>query len=207
MDYSYKLIPKVKTTKVPSNITENYCNVGNILLNGSTDKNTVHQYGICYDLIFNSQYLKLNRPLKVLEIGISMFGEGSVGPFSNIPYVEKYVGLDNQVYTGTIPNNKVTGYAGPQYDAYSPQMLNMLKEKEGLFDVIIDDGPHSWASQDWFFRNYYYLLNEGGVLVCEDINGYDSDKLIQAKLELELYVLDLRMNNTNKDEIIGLRYK
>ena len=83
----------------------------------------------------------------------------------------------------------------------------MFKEKEGLFDVIIDDGPHSCASQDWFFRNYYYLLNEGGVLVCEDINGYDSDKLIQAKLELELYVLDLRMNNTNKDEIIGLRYK
>jgi len=184
-----------------------YCDVGNILLNGSTDKNTVHQYGICYNLIFNSQYLKLNRPLKVLEIGISMFGEGSVGPFSNIPYVEKYVGLDNQVYTGTIPNDKVTVYAGPEYNAYSFNMLNLLREKEGLFDVIIDDGPHSWASQDWFFRNYYSLLNDGGVLVCEDINGYDVNNLAYVKRELGLYVLDLRVNNSNKDEIIGLRYK
>ena len=120
---------------------------------------------------------------------------------------EKYVGLDNQVYTGTIPNDKVTVYAGPEYNAYSLSMLDLLREKEGLFDVIIDDGPHSWASQDWFFRNYYSLLNDGGVLVCEDINGYDVNNLAYVKRELGLYVLDLRVNNSNKDEIIGLRYK
>jgi hypothetical protein len=184
-----------------------YCDVGNILLNGSTDKNTVHQYGISYNLIFNSQYLKLNRPLKVLEIGISMFGEGSVGPFSEISYVEKYVGLDNQTYRGTIPNDKVTLYAGPQYDAYSPQMLDMLKEKEGLFDIIIDDGPHSWPSQDWFFRNYYSLLNKGGVLVCEDIHEMYRNNLAYVKRELNLYILDLRFNASSRDEIIGLRFK
>jgi hypothetical protein len=27
-----------------------YCDIGNILLNGPTDKNTVHQYGISYNL-------------------------------------------------------------------------------------------------------------------------------------------------------------
>ena len=69
-----------------------YCNIGEILKNGSTDKNTTHQYGISYDLVFNSQYLKLNKPLKILEIGVSLFGDGSVGPLSSIPYVEKYVG-------------------------------------------------------------------------------------------------------------------
>lgn len=184
-----------------------YCDVGNILLNGSTDKNTVHQYGISYNLIFNSQYLKFNRPLKVLEIGISMFGEGSVGPFSNISYVEKYVGLDNQEYRGSIPNNKVTLYAGPQYNAYSIEMLEMLKEKEGLFDIIIDDGPHSWLSQKWFFKNYYSLLNEGGVLVCEDIHETYCDELNYIKKELGLHILDLRMNALNRDEIIGLRFK
>jgi hypothetical protein len=45
-----------------------YCNVGDVLLKSSTDKNTTHKYGISYDLIFNSQYLKVNRPLKILEI-------------------------------------------------------------------------------------------------------------------------------------------
>ena len=28
------------------------------------------------------------------------------------------------------------------------------------FDIIIDDGPHTWESQEWFFRNYIELLNK-----------------------------------------------
>jgi len=186
----------------------NYCNVGKILLNGSTDKNTTHQYGIAYDLIFNSQYLKLNRPLKVLEIGVSLFGEGSVGPFSDISYVEKYVGLDNRLYEGKISNDKVTLYCGPQYDAYTFDMLDLIKEKEGTFDIIIDDGPHTWASQEWFFMYYYKLLNEGGVLVCEDIYEGYKENLAKLKQDYNLYVLDLRINNNpNGDEIIALRFK
>jgi hypothetical protein len=188
-------------------MNHSYCNVGDILLNGSTDKNTTHQYGMSYNLIFNSQYLKLQKPLRVLEIGVSLFGEGSVGPFSNIPYVEKYVGLDNKVYRGNIPNDKVTLYAGPEYDAYTTNMLSLLKEKEGMFDIIIDDGPHTWESQEWFLRNYYSLLNEGGVLVCEDILGQYRNNLAYIKKELNLYILDLRINNNNIDEIIALRFK
>jgi hypothetical protein len=185
-----------------------YCNIGEILKNSSSDKNTTHQYGISYDLVFNSQYLKFNKPLKVLEIGISLFGEGSVGPLSSIPYIEKYIGLDNQVYTGTIPNSKITLYAGPQYDAYTTDMIQLLDEKEGKFDIIIDDGPHTWSSQEWFFRNYYSLLNEGGVLMCEDIHEANRNNLAYIKRELGLYVLDLRINNNpNGDEIIALRFK
>ena len=189
-------------------MNHNYCNVGNILLKGSTDKNTTHSYGISYDLIFNSQYLKLGRPLKVLEIGVSLFGEGSVGPISEIPYVEKYVGLDNKEYSGILPNKKITLYTGPEYDAYNFEMIKLLKEKEGKFDIIIDDGPHTWDSQEWFFINYYPLLNDGGVMICEDIHeaNYQSLKSLQKKLDL--YVLDLRANkNLNGDEIVALRFK
>lgn len=187
---------------------EKYCNIGEILLTGTSDKNTTHQYGVTYDLIFNSQYLKFNRPLKVLEIGVSLFGEGSVGSFSTIPYVGKYVGIDNQIYTSALPNNKVTLYCGPQYDAYTFNMLDLLKEKEGKFDIIIDDGPHTWASQEWFFMYYYSLLNEGGVLVCEDIQGYFQNELSKLKQDYGLYILDLRINNNpNGDEIIALRFK
>jgi hypothetical protein len=185
-----------------------YCNVGEILKSSSTDKNTTHQYGISYDLVFNSQYLKLNRPLKVLEIGISLFGEGSVGPLSSISYIEKYIGIDNQVYTGIISNDKITLYAGPQYDAYTEGMIKSIEEKEGKFDIIIDDGPHTWPSQEWFFKNYYSLLNDGGVLMCEDIHESHRNNLAYLKRELGLYVLDLRINNNpNGDEIIALRFK
>jgi hypothetical protein len=185
-----------------------YCNIGDILLNGSTDKNTTHKYGVSYDLIFNSQYLKLGRPLKILEIGVTLFGEGSVGPLSEIPYIEKYVGLDNQTYTGNIPNDKITLYTGPEYNAYTPEMISFLKENEGKFDIIIDDGPHTWESQEWFFVNYYSLLNEDGVLLCEDIYEGNYHLLQDLQKQLDLYVLDLRVNsNINYDEIIALRFK
>jgi len=187
---------------------EKYSNIGEILLKSSTDKNTTHRYGVTYDLVFNSQYLKLNRPLKILEIGISLFGDGSVGPLSEIGYVEKYVGIDNKEYTGVIPNDKVTIYAGPEYDAYKKETIQLIQEKEGKFDIIIDDGPHTWESQKWFFENYYDLLNDDGVLFCEDIHQVHYDNLQQLSKKLNLYILDLRINNNpNGDEIIALRFK
>ena len=85
---------------------------------------------------------------------------------------------------------------------------NLLKEKEGKFDIIIDDGPHTWASQEWFFMYYYSLLNEGGVLVCEDIFEGHQTNLAKLKQDYGLYVLDLRINNNpNRDEIMALRFK
>lgn len=187
---------------------DQYCNIGEILLKSSTDKNTTHKYGVTYDLVFNSQYLKLKRPLKILEIGISLFGDGSVGPLSEIGYVEKYVGIDNKQYTGFIPSSKVAIYAGPEYDAYKKETIQLIQEKEGKFDIIIDDGPHTWDSQKWFFENYYDLLNEDGVLLCEDIHQSNYEHLQQLSKKLNLYILDLRANNNpNGDEIIALRFK
>jgi hypothetical protein len=189
-------------------MSKKYCNVGEILLKSSTDKNTTHRYGISYDLVFNSQYLKLNRPLKILEIGVSLFGDGSVGPLSEIDYIEKYVGIDNKTYVGNNLNNKVKIYAGPEYDAYKKETIELIENNEGKFDIIIDDGPHSWESQEWFFENYYDLLNENGVLLCEDIHESNYNNLQVLTKKLDLYVLDLRANNNpNGDEIIALRFK
>ena len=69
----------------------NYCNISDLLDKSTSDKNTTHKYGVVYDLIFNSQYLKFGRKLKVLEIGVTMFGDGSAACLSQIPFVEKYV--------------------------------------------------------------------------------------------------------------------
>jgi hypothetical protein len=50
-------------------------------------------------------------------------------------------------------------------------------------------------------------LNEGGVLVCEDIHEMYRNNLAYVKRELNLYILDLRFNASSRDEIIGLRFK
>ena len=185
-----------------------YEKISELLINfGTSDKNTIHKYGIMYDLIFNSQFLKMGRKLKVLEIGITLYGEGSVKPFSQISYLEKYVGIDNVKYEHQISNEKVKLYSGPEYDAYNLNTIKFLEENEGKFDIIIDDGPHYWDTQKWFLQNYDKLLTKGGVLICEDIGEQHVENLKNLRQTDDIYIIDLRMvNNINKDEIIAIKY-
>jgi len=187
-----------------------YSNIGDLLNKNFSDKNSYHKYGRGYDLIFADQLLKQNRGLRVLEIGI--YKGSSLQSFSEIPYVDKCVGIDTGMTNVNLEfefnSEKVKIYLGPEYDAYKEDTLNLLLENEGKFDIIIDDGPHSWESQEWFFRNYTKLLNDNGVLVCEDVFEYHYDNLISLKKELGLYVLDLRMNNNHDgNEFLVLKYK
>lgn len=190
-------------------MTLNYCDISKLLSKSTSDKNSLHKYGIAYDMIFNSQHLKFGRKLNVLEIGVTQFGDGSVACLSSIPFVEKYVGIDNKPYCGKIKNDNVKLYTGQDKDAYSDEMLDFILNNEGKFDIIIDDGPHTWESQKWFLKKYYDLLNPGGVLICEDIQEFFlKHNLKLLTKELNLYVLDLRVNsNLDFNEIIALRYK
>lgn len=183
----------------------NYVDIGELLNSCGSDKNSFHKYGNGYNLIFSEQFLKQRRPLKVLEIGV--FNGASINGFSQIPYVSEVVGVDT--YSSFVTDNpKITLYIGNEFDAYSLRTLEMLKNNHEKFDIIIDDGPHTWESQEWFFRNYGELLNEGGVLVCEDIHIDYATNLKKLQIELDLYVLDLRFNaNPDYNEFLALRYK
>lgn len=52
-------------------------------------------------------------------------------------------------------------------DAYCFYFYNKIKHLK--FDVIIDDGPHTFDSMCFFISNYIKLLNKKGVLILEDI--------------------------------------
>lgn len=181
-----------------------YVDIGELLNSCNSDKNSFHRYGNGYNLIFSEQFLKKGRPLKVLEIGI--FNGASINAFSQIPYVDEVIGIDtNSSFTSNNPKIKL--YTGNEFDAYSLKTLDVLKNNHEKFDIIIDDGPHSWESQEWFFRNYIELLNEGGVLVCEDVNENYLPDLKKLKQELDLYILDLRLNtNPDFNEFLVLKY-
>ena len=60
-----------------------------ILLNSYTDKlNPEQMYGDFYDFAFASLIGLLQRPLRVLEIGVSLYREGSGHAFSKLPCVD-----------------------------------------------------------------------------------------------------------------------
>ena len=140
--------------------------IKDLLMDTNSDKQSGHRYGFFYDLLFSRVYLQKKRRLKILEIGVSEYGDGSLKAYAQSEMVSAVVGLDIKDYTGELLDN-MTFY---QLHAYSEGTIEVIKEKEGKFDIIIDDGSHTYEHQTFFFDNYGKLLNAGGFLICEDVS-------------------------------------
>lgn len=52
-------------------------------------------------------------------------------------------------------------------DAYTTEFIKQLPQKH--YDIIIDDGPHTFDTQLFFSRYYESLLRPGGIMILEDI--------------------------------------
>ena len=63
-------------------------------------------------------------------------------------------------------------------DGYKPETVEMLRNKYGSLDIVIDDGPHTIESQIYFAANYSDLVKTGGLLIVEDIAGLKNAKKI-----------------------------
>ena len=64
----------------------NFSDVNLALKKTKSDKSIEghHEYGRVYNWIFNSVYAKLGRKLRICEIGVSLFGEGSLAAFQEL---------------------------------------------------------------------------------------------------------------------------
>ena len=69
------------------------------------------------------------------------------------------------------------------------------------FDLIIDDGLHTFESSKNFFLNSYEFLKPGGIYIIEDIDYKDfkkfSDEFSNYKLELIMLIDDNTSRHTN----------
>ena len=182
--------------------------------NSISDKNDKHRYAVLYDYIFNSHYLKKGSSLDILEIGIQ--GGPSIDVWDKSSIINKVVGVDittREWFDEVCKNNNtfweysdnVTLYHDT--DAYNEEFVKSLDGQK--FDIIMDDGPHTWESQLKFFNLYYDLLNDGGVLMCEDIQQTYLPQLQQLGHQYEdFYIFDLRAKrNIHGDEIIAILKK
>ena len=140
--------------------------IKNLLKTTNSDKQSGHRYGFLYDLLFSKVYSEKKEKLKVLEIGVSEYGDGSLRAYAQSEMVAKAIGIDIKDYTGELLDNM----AFYKLDAYSHASMKTIEQAEGLFDIIIDDGSHSYEHQTFFLNNYWGLLNDGGFLICEDVN-------------------------------------
>jgi 23S rRNA U2552 (ribose-2'-O)-methylase RlmE/FtsJ len=124
-----------------------------------TDKYQLGYYDHFYEKHFKS-YVK--SPVNILEIGIR--GGGSIKIW------KEYFHPDSNVYGGDIsPFNEIPNCICYQADMYTQDSLNLFEDL--YFDIVIDDGPHTYESFEMVITKYYSKLKDGGILVVEDITN------------------------------------
>ena len=72
---------------------------------------------------------------------------------------------------------------------------------EGMFDIVIDDGPHDIDNQLNTLHQYYEKLNDGGMIIIEDIQDPSYIKTFEL-LPYNIEIRDLRKNSTRDNILI-----
>lgn len=171
-----------------------------------TDKSWAHQYIHVYQALFEPIRTKVKT---VLELGI--WDGGSLRMWRDY--------FDKAQITGIDITDRVNGMTGEERistiftDAYTHEAIAAFGTK---FDVIVDDGPHTLASQQFCAAHYSALLSPKGILVIEDIPDPSWIPQIAAVVPVELqpymYAIDRRIapnRQSVNDElmfVIDLRY-
>ncbi len=181
----------------------------------STDKNTVCflNYNDKYEFLQYHSYIEnfyeehfskyRDKKNSILEIGIDTGGSIALWHeyFSN----STIVGVDikkerlKKEYDEERFDRAVYVYVK---DAYDPIFIESLN----TFDIIIDDGPHTFESQLVTVNHYLKKLNNGGILVIEDIADIVSAKklfdAVPNEMIYEKEIIDLREKDKRYDSIM-----
>lgn len=125
----------------------------------------LHNYIPTYETLF---YTMKNESINLLEIGI--YHGGSLKLWRDYFTKANIIGIDI-VYTetarNTLANTNVSVFLSDSTDSNSDVLTNKIKDME--FDIIIDDGCHSFDSQYKTLLNYWGKLKTGGIYIIEDI--------------------------------------
>jgi len=190
-------------------------NIKLLIDNQFTDKDEGHCYAEIYDILFERiQHTAQN----VLEIGIDK--GGSILLWKNYFTNANIYGIDcngegcinQEILQHLKTDERVLLFTSLNaYDNLAIQMINAFsnhnfKISNPLFDVIIDDGPHTFDSQKKFIELYSPLLSEEGILIIEDIQDINYlEELMESvpdKLKKYVHVYDLRSAINQYDDVL-----
>lgn len=142
-----------------------------------TDKATFHGYCDFYE----DQLPGRDFDGRLLEIGI-MDG-ASLMMWRDYYPAAKIVGVDNDKRRGT---RKFAGVRTAWLDMTESDEVELLTERLGPFDVIIDDGSHMTADQQKTFSLLWPNVSPGGLYVIEDLHtSYMSNYVNSTKTTMD----------------------
>lgn len=188
---------------------------------GSDKGNGYHIYTILYYDMFNN--IK-NDGLNIFELGLgtnnidvpSNMGSSGIPGASLRGWREFFV--NSNIYGADIDSrilfneDRIMTFYCDQLNSddinkmWDNEVLNNL-----LFDVIIDDGLHTFESNLNFLENSLHKLNNDGVYICEDLSlntvelfkkEFDTLKIKYPKLTFEIVNLDTPNNQYDNNLLI-----
>jgi hypothetical protein len=172
--------------------------------NGRTDKNTVHSYLPLYDSLFSRLRQKA---VNVLEIGIQTGGSIKLWRdyFDNATVYAMDIIPLSSVWPLLLDDPRIKIHAST--DAYDINFFNETFVKPNLkFDMLLDDGPHTLESMEFFISQFSSLLSDDGILVVEDVQSWDwlphLEAVVPPELKQYIKIYDLRPNKGRYDDIV-----
>lgn len=152
---------------------------------------------------YSNQFLeKKLEPLKILEIGI--YQGFSLCLWKDYFINSDIFGIDlslSKLDLNLDLSERITLMKG---DAYSSGILDLFKDE--YFDIVIDDGPHTFESQKLFFEKYFSKVKKNGYLICEDIKDMDIllelTQVIPTQSRKNIKIIDLREIDNRTDSLM-----
>jgi predicted O-methyltransferase YrrM len=156
-----------------------------------TDKVSLGYIDHFYDRLFTP---RKDKAKAILEIGI--MGGHSLFLWRDYFVNAEIIGVDVVHRVQADNQDRITQLTG---DAYTTEFLSKLKKRS--FDIIIDDGPHTFETQSFFLTNYLPLLKKSGVLILEDIIDLNwTPKLLELidNTKYKATVVDMRLKQRDQ---------
>lgn len=169
--------------------------------NYHTDKYYLHSYIPIYDKLF------LNfkeKSCNLLEIGVQ--NGGSIALFRKYFMNATIHAIDIESIPAWV--SRLENVETYQEDAYSEKGLQLFKPF--MFDIIIDDGPHTLESMIYIVQYYLYKLNKNGIMIIEDIPDISWINIIIEKIPSDINckyeTFDVRLEKNRYDDILLVIY-
>jgi SAM-dependent methyltransferase len=165
-------------------------------------KPTRHNYSILYNSLFKSRF---QEPVRIFELGL---GTNNVSMASNMgadgkPGASLYAWRElfpkAQIFGADIDrqilfeSERIKTFYCDQTSETSIKELWGSNDLQDGFDIIIDDGLHTFEANQCFFENSSKKIRPGGYYIIEDMRIPDKEKFkVGIKLWKKLYKLPLR---------------
>jgi hypothetical protein len=161
----------------------------------------LHNYTNTYDTLF---YKLKDEPINFLEIGICR--GGSIKLWRDY-FTKANIFCTDIVYSPiakeNLKNENIKFLLGDSANENSDVLTHHFID--GQFDIIIDDGNHSFEYQFKTLLNFFPKLKKGGVYIIEDIEDRtmkNSSMLNQFRFFREFEIVDLRKADKRDDSVL-----